>query len=316
MLPRENRKLCCREDLTDRGWDDCQWYSRYGLFSKDWPVDTCYAGCPDSKVRVAMDESLSSCSQGAAARCCSPRYSTVTKRASAPNAEFDTLLGWFLGDPRCTTDESSQDYAYEKTLIGNIQTLIYGSPDTTKTTIWDTRIGSSYPNLKYASLVKWANSDPSAALLGSTRLPQAILCGLAAYNEQIGGTGLDCACTATTCGTDTGDTGGIDRRMIQDWSNITSLDLHESELFERGLLRKRAGEDYRTIRTISALTGLPVIVVVTRMAVSVHFAPHTMFDVEHSLMNYSIPQLGTGWTKITFGRRLSTSLRMFAAMFK
>lgn len=310
-MNRENRKLCCREDLTDRGWDDCAWYSRYGLFSKDWPSDSCYAGCPDGKIRVAMDESLKDCSQGASVRCCTPRYSTVTKRATAPNAEFDTLLGSFLGDPRCVTEETDYtEWGYQNTIIDNIKTIIYGTPDATKLEIWDRQIGTSYPYLKYASLLKWATSDSTAILLGSTSLPRAILCGLSVYNSQIGGTGYNCACDVDKCGTSSG-TSVLDRRLISEWSNDTLFDALEGEFFERSLL-KRSPEEYRQLVARSALTGLPVVLTISMMAVSVLLS----LPLKCTLTYYSTPQSGSGSIPARFGRRLSTLLWLFAPMLR
>jgi len=250
------------------GWDDCQWYTQYGLFGNKWPEDSCYAGCPDGKIRVAMDSSLKTCSSGASVRCCTPRYSTVTKRAIAPNREFDTLLESFLSYPHCITEEPDHTaWGYQNTLIENVQTILFGTPDATKIEIWDQRIGTDYIFLKFESLKKWSSSDSTALLLGSTGLPKAVLCGLAIYNSLIAGSAYECTCTSEWCGTTDGGT-VIDRRMTSDWSNETHTGILQGNFDERSLA-KRSPEDYRELRVISALTGARVIFTVAMMSVSV-----------------------------------------------
>jgi chitinase len=270
-LPREHRKLCCREDIQDMRWKDCQWYERYGLMKNDWPSDACYAGCPDSMVRVAMDEG-DNCSRGSRARCCVSGYVSITKRANAQNQEFEFLIDRFLGNPRCTTTTNTDDYRYQETLADYIRKLIYASPDTTMTGIWDSRMDrSNYANLKFAKLTKWAVSDIEATTLGSTRLPRAIMCGMANYNSIIGQNGgRTCKCDNINCGTDF----GLRRR---DWPdpllfNITYVSGEDQdehgEILERGLIVKREGESYRTISVLSAATGRVVTLTLSMMAVS------------------------------------------------
>ncbi|PVH77275.1 hypothetical protein DL98DRAFT_591374 [Cadophora sp. DSE1049] len=226
-LSHENRKLCCREDQPDRGWDDCQWYSQHGLFGKKWPEDSCYAGCPDGKVRVAMDSSLKSCSSGA--------------------SEESDRTAW----------------GYQNTLIDNVQTILFGTPDATQIEIWDQRIGPTYPFLKFESLKKWSSSDSTALLLGSTGLPKAVICGLAVYNSLIAGSAYKCACALETCGT-ADDSSVIDRRLVSEWSNETHASILQGNFLERSLV-KRAPEDPRNLVVRSALTGAVVRLTISMM---------------------------------------------------
>lgn len=61
-MKREQRKLCCREDIEDQRWTDCKWYEHYGVIEQDWPADACYGSCPESMVRVAKDLDADQCS--------------------------------------------------------------------------------------------------------------------------------------------------------------------------------------------------------------------------------------------------------------
>lgn len=279
-LPREHRKLCCREDIADMRWTDCQWFDRYGLLKNDWPTDACYAGCPDDRVRVAMDEG-DSCTRGSRARCCTSRLVTITKRANAVNQEFDFVLGRFMSSPICSTAINTEDYRQQQTLTDFISKLLYGSPDVTMTDIWDSKVAFKYPNLRFRTLIPWVATNPEATSLGSTRLPKSLMCGMATYNAMVGGGGMTCKCDNTNCGIDF----NLRKREWHDdiSSNLTYLseDHYDDrgELRERGLILKRERETYRALEVVSAATGQVVSVLLSMMAVSwrscdrCHFAP-------------------------------------------
>jgi hypothetical protein len=279
-LTREQRKLCCREDIEEQRWTECEWYDRYGVIQKDWPPDACYGSCPPDKVRLAKDLDSPQCSQGARVRCCRPGYHTITKRENEASQEFRALLDRFMDNPRCSYNHSSDDYQYQERLSYHSKSLIFETPDQTRVGIWDEMVGAIYTNLKMAKVREWATTTHEALLLGNTGLPRAVMCGLAHYNAVIGGTAITCECYDSSCD------GGVSKRLVIDHlldddiidhdpiaaafsdkaGNVTWYTLPDQSLAKIGLV-KREGESYREVDVRSPITGQKVLVTLSMMAV-------------------------------------------------
>ena len=251
----EARKYCCREDLADSRWEDCEWYTQYGLYGKDWPPMTCYGNCPSDKVRVAKDMHVPGCVHGSAARCCTPKQQTITKRDTDENSEFENYLRSFKNNGgKCSSDDSSKEYKDQIILEDYISGIIYGSPDQRRVEIWDDMIGVPYPHLKVASLQKWAKESDAALQQGSELVPLNVMCFMSSYNELIGNSDTwlnDCRCDPDWCGTPV--TGGFPASRLR-------RALTDDEVRARGLV-KRAGDEFvelelqdRTTLATGALT--------------------------------------------------------------
>lgn len=272
-LPREQRKLCCRDDIENFKWEDCKWYERYGIMDQSWPTDACYGSCPENKVRVAKDLSSDQCSQGGRVRCCSNGFHTITKRDSESSEELRGLLDRFLDDPTCTDNHKSDDYQYQIRLAWHVKALIFESADARRIEIWDETVGLIFPNLKMAKLREWATTDGEALLLGNVNLSRAVMCGLEHYNALLGGTGITCPSTS----------GGMAKRSWID----TLLDMEDAAGGNFGTparfesqgdtqrnvtswhsLNKRAGETYRDYEVYSPLIGASVTFTLSMMKVS------------------------------------------------
>ena len=236
----EKRKYCCREDKADARWENCEWYSNYGLYGKDWPENTCYGNCPSDKVRVAKDmNDVFSCHHGSKVHCCTPKAQTITKRDSDENQEFEKYLrAFFYNDKNCSTVTSSKEYQEQQALEYFISGIIYGTPDSRRIEIWDDMVGVPFPNLKVASLQKWAKEDTDALQEGSETLPTNIMCSMASYNELIGNSTTwlnDCRCDPDWCGTPVVGAPAERRRHAHG--------LTDDEILAREL-EKRAGDEF------------------------------------------------------------------------
>ncbi|SCO82657.1 related to chitinase [Fusarium oxysporum] len=183
----QERKYCCRDDLKDQKWSDCEWESHIGVIPKNWGgLGYCISGCPSDKVRVAMDYNSRECYNGGArAKCCTPSFSTtVTKNPE--DKELADALDIFLDKPICTNETQSFRYESQEVVISRLTKMLYSSVSLDTAATWDTKVGGKYKNLKYKSIRDWSRSDDYAIRLGSTKLPESIVCQLDFYNKNIG----------------------------------------------------------------------------------------------------------------------------------
>ncbi|PCD20892.1 hypothetical protein FGRA07_05044 [Fusarium graminearum] len=171
----QERKYCYRDDLKDQKWSDYEWESHIGVIPKNWGgLGYCISGCPSDKVRVAI------------AKCCTPSFSTtVTKNPE--DKELADALEIFLDKPVCTNETQSFRYESRELVISRLTRMLYSSVSLDTVATWDSKVGGKYKNLKYKSLRDWSRSDDYAIRLGSTRLPETIVCQLDFYNKNLGG---------------------------------------------------------------------------------------------------------------------------------
>lgn len=198
--PREERKYCCRDDLPDQKWSECEWSSHLGLLPQDWANSKgyCLSGCPDDKVRVAMDHNTKECTRGARSKCCTPAYSTVTKETPKEDDDLNYALNIFLDNPVCTNETQSYRYESQEIAISRLSKILYTSVSTGTVNTWDKRVGAKYEYLKYKSIRSWAQTDDYALEIGSEKLPESIVCQLSYYNDWIGDEDDGLTCYAGT----------------------------------------------------------------------------------------------------------------------
>jgi hypothetical protein len=258
----QERKYCCRDDLKDQKWSDCEWESHIGVIPKNWGgLGYCISGCPSDKVRVAMDYNSRECYNGGArAKCCTPSFSTtVTKNPE--DKELADALEIFLDKPVCTNETQSFRYESQEIVISRLTRMLYSSVSLDTVATWDSKVGGKYKNLKYKSLRDWSRSDDYAIRLGSTRLPETIVCQLDFYNKNLGGEDV------LKCyqGTSVRPKSKRSLDLPLDALSYTSIQGDTSSAYNHGLFKR---DQQYEIKTISRLTGAQVIFNVWGISVS------------------------------------------------
>lgn len=101
----QSRKYCCDTSDTKASWGDCQWYNSLGLMPSGAPDKYCASGCPNDRVRVAMDGLSKECyiggAGGAQSRCCLPNYSDTIEVENPKLDEYRSTLAAYLEAPEC-----------------------------------------------------------------------------------------------------------------------------------------------------------------------------------------------------------------------
>lgn len=186
---REERKYCCRDDLPDQKWSECEWYTNLGLFPKDWAKSKgyCLSGCPDDKVRIAMDHNTKACSRGARAKCCTPAYASTKSTSPKDDKELADALDVYLDKPQCVKDTQSYRFKAQDIVIDRLYKMLFGSVGLDTINTWDTKVGSKNRNLKYKGLRTWARKDERALTEGADKITGMIVCEMEAWNRYIGG---------------------------------------------------------------------------------------------------------------------------------
>lgn len=99
------RKFCCDTGDQKATFSDCEWYNNIGFGPKGASEGWCRSGCPNDRVRVAIDSWSQDCfgkgSGGGKARCCIPSYSD---RVEVENPKLDgyrSTMKSYTDDPTC-----------------------------------------------------------------------------------------------------------------------------------------------------------------------------------------------------------------------
>ncbi|CAG1959305.1 unnamed protein product [Fusarium graminearum] len=238
----QERKYCYRDDLKDQKWSDYEWESHIGVIPKNWGgLGYCISGCPSDKCYNG----------GARAKCCTPSFSTtVTKNPE--DKELADALEIFLDKPVCTNETQSFRYESRELVISRLTRMLHSSVSLDTVATWDSKVGGKYKNLKYKSLRDWSRSDDYAIRLGSTRLPETIVCQLDFYNKNLGGEDV------LKCyqGTSVRPKSKRSLDLLLDALSYTSIQGDTSPAYNHGLFKR---DQQYEIRTISRLTGAQVI---------------------------------------------------------
>ncbi|EYB25397.1 hypothetical protein FG05_30429 [Fusarium graminearum] len=130
--------------------------------------------------------------------------------------------------------------------------MLHSSVSLDTVATWDSKVGGKYKNLKYKSLRDWSRSDDYAIRLGSTRLPETIVCQLDFYNKNLGGEDV------LKCyqGTAVRPKSKRSLDLLLDALSYTSIQGDTSPAYNHGLFKR---DQQYEIRTISRLTGAQVI---------------------------------------------------------
>ncbi|KAJ5590784.1 CAZyme family GH18 [Penicillium hetheringtonii] len=233
----EERSYCCSQ-RDDVSWSKCDWYDDVGLADAADVVDGyCYSGCPDERVRVALDQHGGGCKgAGGRAMCCLPGYTTKeTRPYTNSESRLESNIQDFLANGNCGLDDysSKRDFidlgyfvenatlsasdhpsilqrrfestkgreAMEDLLTGLVISFV---ADAAKRKIWDDNVVASYPHLTPTKIRAYMDSTRDWVLKGSTFLVNQIVCHLDYYNNLLGGQEVvSCECiTDNCCGAD------------------------------------------------------------------------------------------------------------------
>jgi GH18 family chitinase len=119
----QERKYCC-DQKDDTKWEDCEWFDNVGIFSVDSAaVDGyCASGCPNDRVRVALETRNGCEGDGGRARCCKPKYITLSKRSyTDAETSLEQSVKEFMDDPSCGIDDYwKRDLVLDDYLLGNV----------------------------------------------------------------------------------------------------------------------------------------------------------------------------------------------------
>ncbi|KAF7137044.1 hypothetical protein CNMCM5793_006895 [Aspergillus hiratsukae] len=255
----QERKYCC-DNQADEQWDDCQWYTNVGLApaGRGDVEGYCRSGCPDDRVRVAMDKYGGGCvGKGGRSKCCTANFVTLSKRAytddeatlAANIQEFmqDQTCGsnsWYLkrevdfhvahGNlsampmPRSLVQRSSRKSQEAMENLLYAIAVQYGA-STVKQDIWKQYVLPDYPNLTANKIRTWMHEQTISVSEGYSYLVGSIVCNLAYYNAAFGEqNAISCECQDSDC---------------CDGDTLCSSDggYESSDLAARSILQKRAG---------------------------------------------------------------------------
>lgn len=109
----QERKYCCDQE-EDTKWEDCEWYDHHGLLrvpAGGEPDGYCWSNCPSDTVRVAMETRNGCEGDGGRVKCCTPRYTTISKRSyNDAESRLEQNVKDFMNDPSC----GKEDYTLSK----------------------------------------------------------------------------------------------------------------------------------------------------------------------------------------------------------
>ncbi|KAM0339644.1 hypothetical protein ACHAPU_010825 [Fusarium lateritium] len=104
-----SRKYCCDTSNQDTKFESCKTYSYVGPAPTNEPIGFCRSGCPDARIRVAMDEQPIVCGQGAISTCCNVNYIEQTSVENPKLQKFRDAMKDFMEEPVCTNPGPFED---------------------------------------------------------------------------------------------------------------------------------------------------------------------------------------------------------------
>ncbi|KAJ4142851.1 hypothetical protein NW754_010290 [Fusarium falciforme] len=96
------RKYCCDTSKDKIKFSECKEYKAIGPEPANAPLGFCRSGCPQGRVRVAMDAQPLACADGALSTCCIPSYSDTLEVENPKLQEFRDALSEYIETPMCT----------------------------------------------------------------------------------------------------------------------------------------------------------------------------------------------------------------------
>ncbi|GES66318.1 chitin-binding, type 1 [Aspergillus terreus] len=236
----EERPYCCKQDDNTK-WSDCQWYDNVGtLMDASIMVDGfCWSGCPYDRVRVALDQHGGGCKgDGGRAKCCVPKYTTVSKRSYTDSEKnLEASVEEFMDDPSCGLDDyvMKRDLAGITYSMGNIslsdgayslstfkrrasskaredmdelmfQLFVTYTANAAAQEIWKKHVVSVFPNLAVQTVRAYINTAREWVEQGTRAFLDLLACNMALFNSKLGDLDVvSCKCTTKNCCDSTGE---------------------------------------------------------------------------------------------------------------
>lgn len=233
----QQRKLCCNTASEKQKWGDCDWYTEIGYAPSGAPENFCRSGCPDDRVRVAMDQWSTDCytsgGGGGKSRCCVPIYNETNEVPNPKIEEYQYALKAYINDPKCenpgpivisralmkvevnngTTDQPRTDALTTRANSDGVKSanallllLVTQSANQamleTLEKVWDDSIGDKWSNLKILNLRSYLTGLSSYGREGPIQLVHSVVCSPNYWNDLAGKREILCAdgiCTEESC---------------------------------------------------------------------------------------------------------------------
>ena len=228
----EERKYCCGDD-TDSKWEDCEWYDNVGLAAADGVVDGyCYSGCPNDRVRIAMDQHGGGCKgEGGRAKCCLAKYITKRKRSYTDSeSELEKNVKAFMANPDCGLDDynpykrsleglefvgmDSESFNYSSALARRFDTkpfdamqglvlaiAFYYTSGAAELKIWKDDVVTKFSGFEPEKIEYWLDTHGEWRKQGAVVTARKIICDMSIYDAKFRGNDkpISCACTTKNC---------------------------------------------------------------------------------------------------------------------
>jgi hypothetical protein len=220
----ETRKYCCDDDDKTK-WDDCEWRDDIGLALADGTVkDYCFSGCPDDKVRIAMDQHRDGCKgDGGKSMCCSANYVTKKKRSYTDSeSRLESEVKAFMKNPDCGSDAYnfkrdlegmdfvglfSEEYNHTSVLHRRFDTKPYDAmrglmldigftfvAGQAAIEIWNKNVASVYKNFAVTKLQSWLKKNSEWKEDGMVDYSALMICNMGIFDDKIGGEDSELSC--------------------------------------------------------------------------------------------------------------------------
>lgn len=225
----QQRKYCCDTSDEDQSFSDCEWYDGigYGLGTSEY---RCRSGCPNDRVRIAMDGSSELCEAGGSrSRCCVPKYSDTIEVENPKLDSYRDAVTAYMMDPTCAKPgpilerelldggalarraDNKRVKETEALLLALITKAGTSSMLEAMAKIWNDHVGDKFPNLKFDNFRSWATDLPEYGTEGPMQMSHSIVCSPNYWNARVGAGGsgseslVDCSegiCETEDCGGD------------------------------------------------------------------------------------------------------------------
>lgn len=200
----EKRRLCYDTSDKKETFSDCEWHTDIGLLPSNSPKGTCRSGCPNYRVRVAMDLYYEGCNQsgnGGASMCCIPSFSdTIEVENPILNSYRQALLS-YLTNPTCVVSDKDrkhslilQDDTENAYIISTVQGLLLAllaqsrsqSMMDSMEDIWNAKMEDDFKYLKFPELREHVKDLDEYQREGPIVISENIVCNPNYWNARLG----------------------------------------------------------------------------------------------------------------------------------
>ncbi|KAF3481753.1 symbiotic chitinase [Arthroderma uncinatum] len=222
----ESRALCYGTKRTNDTLEDCFGNDfSGGIGNPHYDSALCLLGCPEDKIRLAMDTHSNECAftGGANSFCCRPSVYTERTQTNPRITDFREALNRYLDKQQCPAERpfdlsflpisgvshgsiAKRDESLPKdleiliTTLGDLfQALTYTALQRKQVEDWDTGVRSTYPNLVMKSLKTFIVGTAIWKAKGAVHAVYNLLCDLKGFNKELDDKDKECKCHGTIC---------------------------------------------------------------------------------------------------------------------